>query len=112
MASAFATKVRRIQARTGLLGADLAELLDTSPQTVSRWSNAKAVPQREYLQRVLDLGWIADRLSRVYEPDETKLWLYSRHPLLGGARPVDRIQQGHIDEVIALVDQLNSGAFV
>jgi uncharacterized protein (DUF2384 family) len=69
-------------------------------------------PQPAKLQQLLILEWITDQLSEFYEPDEARLWLFSPHRLLNGARPADRIQENATDEVLALIDQLRDGAFV
>ncbi|MGH3442365.1 MAG: MbcA/ParS/Xre antitoxin family protein, partial [Nitriliruptorales bacterium] len=47
-----------------------------------------------------------------FEPEEARLWLYRPHPLLDGASPADCIEQERVDEVLALIDQLESGAYV
>jgi uncharacterized protein (DUF2384 family) len=87
-------------------------LLDTTPQTVSRWRTGKVEPQSGRLHRLLALEWLVEELSEFYGPDEARLWLFSRHRLLGGDRPADRIQQGRADDVLALIAQLRDGAFV
>jgi len=52
------------------------------------------------------------QLSDVYEPDEARLWLYSRHPLLDDERPADLIQEGRIEEVLRVISQLKEGAYI
>ncbi|MGH7281416.1 MAG: antitoxin Xre/MbcA/ParS toxin-binding domain-containing protein [Polyangiaceae bacterium] len=47
-----------------------------------------------------------------YSPDEAHLWLFSPQRLLGGATPADRIEQDKVDDVLALIKQLQDGAFV
>jgi hypothetical protein len=51
---------------------------------------------------------------RVFYPDadEQDLWLESPHPLLGGDAPYDRIDRGDWESVLALIEQLESGAVV
>jgi transcriptional regulator with XRE-family HTH domain len=112
MAPALAKRLDTIKLRTGIKGRDLAQLLNTTPETVSRWRNGRAEPQRDGLQQLLTLEWIADQLAEFYEPDEARLWLFSPHRLLGGERPADFIQTGRTQEVLALIEQLRTGAFV
>ena len=109
---AMAAKLDSIRDRAGLRNWEIAQLVDTTPQTVSRWQTGQVEPHAANLQNVLALDWLADQLAELYEPDEARLWLYSRHKLLAGDRPADRIQQGHSDDVLALIDQLRDGAFV
>jgi uncharacterized protein (DUF2384 family) len=60
----------------------------------------------------LDLEYVVDQLADLYEPDEARLWLFSRQKLLDGARPADLIQQGRTDEVLRLLRQILEGVHV
>lgn len=111
MAGAVAARLDVIRDRAGIRSRDVAQLLDTTPQTVSRWRSG-VEPQRERLQRLLTLEWLVTQLAEIYEPDEAKLWLFSPHQLLHGDRPADRIQDGRVDDVLTLVSQLADGAYV
>lgn len=110
--SAVANRLDAIRDRGGIKGREIAQLLDTTPETVSRWNTGKTDPQPDRLQRLLALEWLLDQLSNLYEPDEARLWLFSPHRLLDGDRPADRIQAGRVDDVLALIAQLRDGAFV
>ena len=46
----------------------------------------------------------------MYEPDEARLWLYSRSRLVGGQRPVDLISKGNIDPVLQIIALLKDRA--
>jgi hypothetical protein len=48
------------------------------------WSTGRIDPQRERLQRLLELEFFLTELSEFYSPGEAKLWLFSPHKLLGG----------------------------
>jgi uncharacterized protein (DUF2384 family) len=109
---AIAQRLETITAKTGVREGEVAELLGTTPQTVHRWRNAQVDPQTAHLRRILDLAYVADELSELYEPDEARVWLYERHRLLGGRRPVDLIRSGDIDTVLTLIAQLKDGAYV
>lgn len=110
--SAVASRLDAIKDRGGIKGREIAQLLDTTPETVSRWNTGKTEPQPDRLQRLLALEWLLDQLSDLYEPEEARLWLFSPHRLLGGDRPADRIQAGKVDDVLALIAQLRDGAFI
>lgn len=91
---------------------EVAQLLDTTPQTVSRWRTGRVEPQPDRLRRLLTLEWLVGELAEFYEPQEARPWLFAPHRLLAGERPADRIQQGKLDDVLALIAQLRDGAFV
>lgn len=111
MPAAVAHRLRTIKKHGGIRGREIAQLLQTTPETVSRWNTGKTEPQPDSLQRLLNLEWLLDQLAEIYRPDEARLWLFSPHKLLGGERPADRIQAGKVDDVLALVAQLRDGAF-
>jgi transcriptional regulator with XRE-family HTH domain len=112
MSAALANRLEKIIEKGGIRGREVAQLLDTTPETVSRWKSGRTEPQPERLQKLLILEWLIDELAELYGPDEARLWLFSPHKLLGGERPVDRIREGRIDDVRALIAQLRDGAYV
>lgn len=112
MAGAVAARLDSIKEHAGVRGREIAELLDTTPQTISRWQGGRAEPQPQKLKQLLALEWLADQLREFYEPDEARLWLFSPHRLLQGRRPADLISEGDVDAVLALLDQLRDGAYV
>jgi hypothetical protein len=52
-----------------------------------------------------------DRLAEFYSPDETRIWLYSKHPLLNGERAIDLIHEGRADEVLRVIEGLDESAY-
>jgi transcriptional regulator with XRE-family HTH domain len=112
MASAVAERLESIRTHGGIHSREVAQLLDTTPQTVSRWQTGKSSPQPDGLHRLLTLEWLITELAEFYEPDQARLWLFAPHRLLGGQRPADRIQAGDLESVLALISQLSDGAFV
>ena len=112
MSNAVARRLESIQENSGISGRDVAQLLDTTPQTVSRWRTGQSSPQPRHLERLLTLEWLASQLAAYYTSDEAKLWLFSPHPLLGGHRPADLIVERRTDEVLQLIDQLDSASYI
>lgn len=110
--TAIVRKLDAIQTKGALRSADIANLLGTRPETVSRWNQGKAFPRPGAEQQLLDLEYIVDQLSDFYEPDDARLWLFSRQKLLNGERPADLINQRRTTEVIGLIDQLRDGVYV
>lgn len=108
---AVAERLAFITTRTGVRDREMAELLGTTAQTVHRWRKDQADPQSTHLKRILDLAFVAEELSELYSPAEARLWLYGRHRMLGGRRPVDLISQGDIDPVLQIIATLKDGAY-
>lgn len=109
---AVALRLDSIQRRASISSSEVADLLGTTAQTISRWRRRNVQPEQDRLRLLLDLDWLASQLSDFYEPDEARLWLFARHPLLSGERPYDRIKGGDMESVLRLIDQLRSGAVV
>jgi DNA-binding transcriptional regulator YiaG len=112
MSNAIARKLESIQQKSAMRSVDVANLLGTRPETVSRWNQGRAFPRPDAQRLLLDLEYIADQLSDFYEPADVRLWLFSRQKLLNGEIPAELIQQGRANEVIAVIDQLRDGVFI
>lgn len=109
---ALATKLAEVKNAAGVSGAELAELLDTTPETVSRWQTGRTEPRRANLDLLLQLNYLVAELAELYAPDEARLWLFSRHKQLQGQRPADLIRQGRIADVQGIISQLQDSAHV
>src|SRR5690348_3360784 len=112
MSSAVAQRLESIRKKGGIKSRDIAQLLNTTPETASRWQSGNVEPHSERLQMLLTLEWLVGELSEFYGPEEARLWLFAPHRLLKGQSPAKRIQDGEIDEVLTLVAQLRDGAYV
>lgn len=66
-----------------------------------------------HIQTVIaHLRYVVERLSDFYTPDETRLWLHTFQPLLERERPVDLIHAGRTEEILAVIDRLEAGAYL
>lgn len=110
--NAIARKLLAIEEKGAMRSVDVANLLGTRPETVSRWNNGKAFPRPETERLLLELEYIVDQLSDFYEPKDARLWVFSRQKLLDGVTPAELIQRGETERVIAVVNQLRDGAYV
>lgn len=111
MTTAIARKLDSIKNRSGVSAREVAQMLATTPQTVSRWQTGRASPQPPSLDRLLKLDWIADQLGSIYEPDEARLWLFAPHAELEGRSPADLIAEGRTDEVLEIIDRLQTASY-
>src|SRR4030088_1242762 len=111
MASTVAKIIEDLRERGGLKGMDVANIASVSPATVSRWTSGKAFPHPKTQLVISDLRYVVDRLAEFYSPDETRLWLYSKHRLLNGERAIDLINQGNADKILAVIESLDEGSY-
>lgn len=100
-----------LKRRGGLKGMDVANIASVSPATVSRWSSGSTFPHPRTQLLISDLRYVVDRLADFYSPEETRMWLYSMHRLLKGERAIDLIHDGRADEVLAVIESLDEGAY-
>jgi transcriptional regulator with XRE-family HTH domain len=110
MASAVANLLDDFKQRGGLKGTDVANIAAVSPATVSRWTAGTSSPHPKTQLLISDLRYVVDRLAELYGPEETRVWLYSKHRLLNGERAIDLIHGGRADEVLGVIESLNEGS--
>lgn len=96
----------------GLSGTDIANIAEVSKATVSRWKSGVIKPHPRTQLVLSDLYYVVDRLREYYTADEIRTWLYARHPQLDGARAIDRINQNKSEDVLRILDRLDSEVYV
>lgn len=109
--NAIARKLESISSKGGMRLVDVANVLRTRPETVSRWNQGKAFPHPNNERQLLELEWIVEKLSDLYTPQEARLWLFSRQKLLDGRTPADLIAENKSEEVLAVINQLRDAVF-
>ena len=110
--TAVARKLESIREKASLKSVDVAQLLCQRPETVSRWNKGRAYPRRSTEKQLLELEYIVDQLADFYEPNEARQWLFSPQKLLDGVSPAELIQNGRIDDVMKLVNQLRDAVYM
>lgn len=110
MPTAVSRILERLRDDGGLQGKDIANIVSVSPATVSRWSSGKASPDLRTQTVIAELRYVVDRLSDFYTPHETRLWLHTAHPMLGGERAIDLINAGRTEEVLAVIENSRHGS--
>ena len=113
MPTAIARKLDTIRSKGALTNADVANLLGLRPETISRWNRGHAFPHRESERELLEIEYIVDELSDFYdEPNEARMWLFSRQRLLDDERPADLIKQGRSQAVLDSIRKILEGVFI
>lgn len=112
MSAAVARILDDLRTRGGLQGKDIANIVDVSTATVSRWSHGTGTPNLHTQTVIADLRYVVERLSDFYTADEARLWLHARHPMLNGERAIDVITADRTEEVLSVIERLEAGAYV
>jgi uncharacterized protein (DUF2384 family) len=55
---------------------------------------------------------VANRLRDSYTRDEARMWLYARHPQLAGERAIDLVAMGRAEDVLTVIERLDSLAVI
>ncbi|HME20509.1 MAG TPA: hypothetical protein VKI44_03970 [Acetobacteraceae bacterium] len=105
MTSAVARRLDSLRTKGAMKNIEVANLLGTRPETVSRWNQGRAYPHAATEKTLLELEYIVDELSDFYQPNEARQWIFAPQKLLAGASPAELIRAGRIDEVMRLVCQ-------
>ncbi len=111
MTGAVARKLESLRIKGAMKSIEVANLLGTRPETVSRWNQGRAYPHAGTEKTLLELEYIVDQLSDLYEPNEARQWIFSPQKLLSGNAPAELIRTGRIDEVMRLVGQLRDAIY-
>ncbi len=112
MTSAVARRLDSLRAKGAIKNIEVANLLGTRPETVSRWNQGRAYPHATTEKTLLELEYIIDQLADFYEPDEARQWIFAPQKLLAGESPATLIRTGRIDEVMRLVGQLRDAVYL
>lgn len=104
--------LEKLQLTGGLKGTDIANFAGVSKATVSRWASGQKSPHPKTQLIMSDLAYVVMRLSEYYNEEETRAWLYARHPQLGGGRAIDFIHDERSEEVLAVIDRLDADAYL
>jgi transcriptional regulator with XRE-family HTH domain len=108
----FGHYIDELRETAGLKSVDIANIADVSEATVSRWLKGQGLPHPRTQLLLSDLHYVAHRLREFYTSDETRVWLFARHPQLAGARAVDLINEGRTEEVLTVLERLDAAAFI
>ena len=107
--NAVSEKLELLRTKAAIRSVDVANMLGTTPETVSRWNRGRAYPRPTKENLLVDLEYIVERLSEFYsDPRTARAWLYSRHKFFGGLRPTDLIREGRIEEVLEAVQVMSN----
>ncbi len=112
MSTAVINSLATIRDEAGITNRELAQFLNTTPETVSRWNSGSVDPQPAKFEKLATLAWMVEQLAEFYEASEAKMWLFTPQRLLNSKRPADAISEGNLEDVLALIDQLRDGSVV
>lgn len=96
-------------ARRSLRDAEIAVITGVSDRAVQKWASGQSKPTGTNRDRLMELKYVVDELSDVYTDEGVEIWLHAYQRGLGGQRPVDLLQEGRFEDVLAAVERLAGG---
>lgn len=97
------------ETRRALSVNEIASVTGAHARTVQNWAAGTSRPDGEYRDRLLELQYIIDNLSDVYEPEGVEIWLHAPQKRLGGRKAVDLLREGEFEIVLEAVEHVAGG---
>lgn len=104
--------VEQIRTWLGLTQKELGAIVGRDRRSVARWAGTGGAKTRARGEAARDLRRLARvqyLLADLVEADEAQRWLRSPSPAFRGEAPIDLLESGRIDEVIAALEALADG---
>jgi uncharacterized protein (DUF2384 family) len=111
LARAGSPVYRRVvsDARQALTLSEIADITGVQTRSVQNWAAGTTKPDGSQRDRLLELQYLIEQLSDVFDNEGIEIWLHRPQRMLGHQRPVDAIRDGRFEDVLAVVDALAGG---
>lgn len=96
-------------ARKALSSAEIGSVSGVSERSVQNWATGRSTPEGDARDRLLELKFVIEELSDVFEDEGIEIWLHSRQRALGGNSPLELMREGDFPTVLDAVEQLAGG---
>ncbi len=97
-----------------LSDAEVGGALGASARSIARWREARNQPHDQHVQAAERLLEVANALEVVFAGDMERLhaWLHQSVPAFQGRTPLRTIADGKLDDVLTVLANIDTGAFV
>ena len=102
-------EVRVLRKRYALSQELLSRLLDVSLRTASGIESGMVTPSR-IRRNLTQVSRLGEALGEAMDSSHVGRWLSEPNEMLGGLKPVEAIERGHIDLVWQVIEGLRSGS--
>jgi uncharacterized protein (DUF2384 family) len=104
--------IAKVKERGHLTAAEIGEIVGVGTRQVQNWASGNGTPaSTKRLRQLLDLEYVLDLVTEVFDDEGATMWLHARNRQLDGERPLDLIAKNETDRVIGLLDRLADGNF-
>lgn len=96
-------------ARRALSTAEIGGVAGVTERSVQNWATGKSTPEGSSRDRLLELKFIVEELSDVFEDEGIEIWLRSRQRSLEGRTPLELMHDGDFQTVLDAIERLAGG---
>lgn len=96
-------------ARRTLSVAEIGAITGVGERAVQKWAQGASKPEGASRERLLELKYVIEQLSDVYDDEGIEIWLHARQRAFGGQPPLDLLREGRFEEVLQVVERLAGG---
>jgi transcriptional regulator with XRE-family HTH domain len=104
--SALTLEAARVRDVAHLSDREIAAATGAKPSTECDWLNGLSSPTGHGAQRLIELAEMADRLTRVLDPEYIPIWLNRPTQALDNDKPIELLARGHYRRVAHLIAEL------
>jgi transcriptional regulator with XRE-family HTH domain len=104
--SALTLQATRVRDVARLSDREIAAATGAKPSTVRDWLNGRSSPTDQRAARLIELAEMADRLTRVMDPEYIPVWLNRPIEALDDDKPVELLARGDYRRVAQLIAEL------
>lgn len=97
------------EARRSLTLVEIAEITGVQQRSVQNWAAGTTRPEGLQRDRLLELQYVIEQLSDVFDDEGIEIWLHRPQRMLHHKRPIDALRDGQFTDVLAVVDYLAGG---
>jgi uncharacterized protein (DUF2384 family) len=104
--------IAKVKERGNLSSAEIGDIVGVGSRQVQNWASGHGTPaSTKRLRQLLDLEYVLDLVTEVFDAEGATMWLHARNRQLDGERPLDLIAKNETDRVIGLLTRLADGNF-
>lgn len=96
-------------AKRALSIVEIGRITGVGDRAVQKWAQGASRPEGTSRERLLELKYVIEQLSDVYDDEGIEIWLHARQRAFDGHPPLELLQQGRFEEVLQVIERLAGG---
>lgn len=96
-------------ARKALSIAEIGEITGVGDRAVQKWAQGASRPEGISRERLLEMKYVIEQLSDVYDDEGIEIWLHARQRAFDGRPPLDLLREGRFEDVLRVIERLSGG---